>query len=145
MRARFALVVSQGPLAMAAEHGYSRADPMTGRQLVPMDEAKVHHVLLERLLAARGIDFDSAESYLSPSLDQMHDPEQLPGALQASSLLVEALKAEKTIAIYGDYDVDGVTSAAFLTKAKKVQLSTGRLGLLIVQSSGKQKVKDGQK
>ena len=44
----------------------------------------------------------------------MHDPEQLPGALEASALLVEALKAEKTIAIYGDYDVDGMTATSIL-------------------------------
>ena len=70
--------------------------------------------LLERLLAARGIDLDSAESYLTPSLDQMHDPEQLPGATEAAGLLVDAVRAEQTIAIYGDYDVDGMTATAIL-------------------------------
>ena len=70
--------------------------------------------LLERLLAARGIDMESAESYLTPSMDQMHDPDRLPGAIEAADLLVEALRADKTIAIYGDYDVDGMTATAIL-------------------------------
>jgi single-stranded-DNA-specific exonuclease len=70
--------------------------------------------LLDRLLAVRGVDPASVEAFLAPSMDQMHEPDLLPGAAAAADLLVEAIQNERSIAVYGDYDVDGITATAIL-------------------------------
>ena len=70
--------------------------------------------LLDRLLAVRGVDPASVEAFLAPSMDQMHEPDLLPGASAAADLLVEAIQNERSIAVYGDYDVDGITATAIL-------------------------------
>ena len=70
--------------------------------------------LLKRLLAVRGVDEASADAFLTPSMDQMHEPDLLPGAPEAADMLVDAIRAGCSIAIYGDYDVDGITATSIL-------------------------------
>ncbi len=48
---------------------------------------------------------------------QPGDPYQLQGMSKAVATIVETIQAEKTIAIYGDYDADGVTSSTLITQA----------------------------
>ncbi|MEM8836163.1 MAG: single-stranded-DNA-specific exonuclease RecJ [Planctomycetota bacterium] len=71
--------------------------------------------LTERVLRSRGFsDASEARAFLSPSLAAMHDPALLPGIDRASERLLDALRAGEPIAIYGDYDVDGITASAIL-------------------------------
>ncbi len=71
--------------------------------------------LVAQLLINRGVSCDtSSESFLFPQLSHLHAPKTLPGATQAATLIVEAIAAKKRIAIYGDYDVDGITGTAIL-------------------------------
>ncbi len=71
-----------------------------------------------RLLRARGIRSASdAEAFLSPSLGHMHDPSLLPGIGPAADRILQAIKRGERIVIYGDYDVDGITSTAILFHA----------------------------
>lgn len=73
--------------------------------------------LMGQLLAARGQDLDSADSYLTPRLrDLMPDPAQFKDMAAASARLADAIEAGEQIAIFGDYDVDGATSTALLTR-----------------------------
>jgi single-stranded-DNA-specific exonuclease len=66
-------------------------------------------------LARRGVtDAASAERYLNPSLDQLHDPFLLAGMEAGVERLLRARDGKEKIAIVGDYDVDGVTSTALL-------------------------------
>lgn len=68
-----------------------------------------------RLLVQRGIgDADSAQRFLHPDISHLHSPHLLADLDRAVERITRALDAGETIAIYGDYDVDGVTSAALL-------------------------------
>lgn len=71
--------------------------------------------LAERVLAARGfIDGDGVKAFLNPSLLQLHEPALMADVDRGAERLLGALGAGEPIAIYGDYDVDGVTATAIL-------------------------------
>ena len=68
-----------------------------------------------RALWARNIrDVATAGAYLSPRLDQLPDPFGLKGIDAAVARVQRALELREPISVYGDYDVDGVTSTALL-------------------------------
>jgi len=70
------------------------------------------------LLVARGHhDLGSAQSFLKPSLDQLHDPFLMRGMSDAVGRLLRAIDNRDPILIYGDYDVDGTTGTAVLLRA----------------------------
>ncbi len=71
---------------------------------------------LAELLARRGIsDQRAAEAFLHPDLSQLHDPHLLAGLDDAVRLLMRARERGETVALIGDYDVDGVSGTALLT------------------------------
>lgn len=73
--------------------------------------------ILARVLAGRGVGIDEVESFLEPRLrDLMPDPFTLQGMEQATERLVQAIERRETVAIFGDYDVDGACSAALLAE-----------------------------
>ena len=68
-----------------------------------------------RVLWARGQrDAAAAQRFLEPRLDQLPDPFGLKGIEAAVQRLQKALREREAISVYGDYDVDGVTSTALL-------------------------------
>ncbi len=71
--------------------------------------------LVARVLRARGLTEEGARTrFLDPSLRYLHDPSLMPDLDRAAARLLEAARAGEPIVIYGDYDVDGVTSIAIL-------------------------------
>jgi single-stranded-DNA-specific exonuclease len=70
--------------------------------------------LVQRVLAARGLIGPHAEAFLAPSLKHLHDPSLMPGLDRAAERLLAAARSGERIAIYGDYDVDGVSASAIL-------------------------------
>jgi single-stranded-DNA-specific exonuclease len=73
--------------------------------------------LVGRLIAGRGIGIDEAEQFLSPSLrDQLPNPSVFLDMDQAADRVARAIETSETIAIFGDYDVDGATSTAVLSR-----------------------------
>jgi len=73
--------------------------------------------IVGRLLAQRAIDVDHAPGFLEPRLrDQLPDPLHLRDMEAAAARLVRAVREGETIAVFGDYDVDGATSAALLAR-----------------------------
>jgi len=69
-----------------------------------------------RCLASRGVaDLDEARSYLSPRLAGLRRPEGLAGFAMAVERLARAVVHGERVGIWGDYDVDGVTTTALLT------------------------------
>jgi single-stranded-DNA-specific exonuclease len=69
------------------------------------------------LLVRRGFsDPGLARRFLRPSLDDLAPPEQLLGMTDAVARLGTALDRGETIFVHGDYDVDGMTSTAILTR-----------------------------
>jgi single-stranded-DNA-specific exonuclease len=68
------------------------------------------------LLVNRGImTAEEATLYLKSDLSQLHDPFLMAGMDDAVKRVMSAIENEESITVFCDYDVDGVTSAAFLT------------------------------
>jgi single-stranded-DNA-specific exonuclease len=73
--------------------------------------------LVAAVLVARGwTDPEKTHEFLNPSLDNLHDPRLLPDYEEAQNLILAAKEAEDLIFVHGDYDVDGVTSAALFNR-----------------------------
>ena len=73
--------------------------------------------LLARVLAGRGVLPDEAEAFLDPSIKRlMPDPSTLADMDAAAVRLADAVTRGESIAIFGDYDVDGATAAALLCR-----------------------------
>ncbi len=71
--------------------------------------------LSQRILAARGLtDRVAAEQFCHPRLTDLADPGLLPQIDRAVERIIDALRRDERIAIYGDYDVDGMTATAIL-------------------------------
>src|SRR5512144_461867 len=71
-----------------------------------------------RLLALRGhAPAETAKRYLRPRLDQLLPPEQMLDLSRAVDRLVQAVRQGETILVHGDYDVDGMSSTALMTRA----------------------------
>jgi single-stranded-DNA-specific exonuclease len=74
--------------------------------------------VMARLLCIRGLGvLDDARRFLSPRLDDLHDPFRLADMSTAVDRILAAIAAKERIAIHGDYDVDGVTSTVILRRA----------------------------
>jgi len=74
--------------------------------------------LTARLLVARGIaEADLAARFLAPRLANLRPPEGVADLPRAIERIAAALGAGEIIGVFGDYDVDGVTTAAILTSA----------------------------
>ena len=75
------------------------------------------HPIIARMLVQRGLTTpELADEFLNPTLDRLHDPLLLPDAEAACHRIKTALHNKEKILIYGDYDGDGVTSAALWTR-----------------------------
>jgi single-stranded-DNA-specific exonuclease len=91
----------------------------TGRDAV-QEGARLASVLgvpspLGRILWARGYrEPAQAERFLEPRFEHLPNPFELKGIEAAVSRLQRALAEREPICVYGDYDVDGVTSTALL-------------------------------
>jgi single-stranded-DNA-specific exonuclease len=71
--------------------------------------------IVSRLLAARGIGIDDAAHFLEPTLRVLlPDPSAMADMDIAAGRLADAVRRGETVAVYGDYDVDGACSAALM-------------------------------
>jgi single-stranded-DNA-specific exonuclease len=74
--------------------------------------------IVAKLLCQRGLDDpESAARFLSPSVDQLHDPFRLADMAVAVDRILAAIARKERIAIHGDYDVDGITSTVIVRRA----------------------------
>ncbi|HEY8182173.1 MAG TPA: single-stranded-DNA-specific exonuclease RecJ, partial [Thermoanaerobaculia bacterium] len=70
---------------------------------------------LRSVFVRRGVDTDEKFTrFVSPMLDDLHDPAGIHGIDTACERIFRAIRDRETIVIYGDYDVDGVTSIVLL-------------------------------
>ena len=74
--------------------------------------------LLKNVLAGRGIVSDAdTKQFLNPSIKEyMPNPSVLQDMDRAAKIIADAVQNHQKIAIYGDYDVDGITSTAVFVK-----------------------------
>jgi single-stranded-DNA-specific exonuclease len=92
-------------------------------RIKPHDPARIQSLsrgagispLVAQLLLNRGIDDPKrARAFLEARLGSLFDPELLPGAVDAAERIVRAIRDDRKIVIYGDYDVDGVCGTSIL-------------------------------
>jgi single-stranded-DNA-specific exonuclease len=70
---------------------------------------------LRALLVRRGVeDEDSYRRFVAPAIGDLHDPSTIHGMTHACERIARAVRDKEGIVIYGDYDVDGVTSIVML-------------------------------
>jgi single-stranded-DNA-specific exonuclease len=73
--------------------------------------------LLARILAGRNIEADAVEAFLDPTIKRsMPDPNVLTAMPEAAARIADAIARGEAVAIFGDYDVDGATSAALFAR-----------------------------
>jgi single-stranded-DNA-specific exonuclease len=91
------------------ERGAARALAIAQRHEIPE--------LLARILAGRNIEADAVDAFLDPTIKgSMPDPNVLTAMPEAATRIADAMTRGESIAIFGDYDVDGATSAAVLAR-----------------------------
>lgn len=84
---------------------------------VPLGDARipVANDTLRSILIRRGVTTEEEfRRFASPSLDDLHDPSTIHGMDHACERISRAVRDGEGIVIYGDYDVDGVTSIVML-------------------------------
>src|SRR5262247_999648 len=73
--------------------------------------------LLARIIAGRDVDVDQVDSFLDPTIKRlMPDPYTLTDMEAAATRIADGITRGESIAIFGDYDVDGVTASALLSR-----------------------------
>lgn len=71
--------------------------------------------MLARIIAGRGIEIDAVDDFLDPTIRKlMPDPSTVTQMEAAAKRIADAAQRGEHVAIFGDYDVDGATSAALL-------------------------------
>lgn len=70
--------------------------------------------LLATILVNRKIEENQIEMYLNPNRKNFHDPFLMPDMEIAVNRILKAMENKEKIIIYGDYDVDGITSITVL-------------------------------
>ncbi|MCY2951353.1 MAG: single-stranded-DNA-specific exonuclease RecJ [Planctomycetota bacterium] len=84
----------------------------------PLADSLKTSPLIAQMLINRGVtDADACRKFLSPSLKDLHEPDQISSLKQAAERMVRAIRDHEKIVIYGDYDVDGITATSILWHA----------------------------
>lgn len=74
-----------------------------------------YHSLLDLVMSTRGLDLDEDRNlFLSPPFAMTFDPFLFRDMEQACDTIINAIKNNKKIVVYGDYDVDGITSTSIM-------------------------------
>ncbi len=79
-------------------------------------ELNIHPVAADVLIQRGFRDEAAARLFLNPDLSQLHEPYLLKGMRTAVQRIKQAVAVGEQILIYGDYDVDGLTSTALLVR-----------------------------
>jgi single-stranded-DNA-specific exonuclease len=98
-------------------------------QLLPHDADAIEQLsralrvapAVAQLLRNRGLgEVESARRFLDAPLTGLHAPERLPGVTEAAERLLAAARQGRSICVYGDYDVDGLTGTTLLVQALRL-------------------------
>lgn len=88
-----------------------------GNMAIDGDATSLERDILAQLLMTRGVAGDDIERHANPTLREfLPDPSEFQDMETAAERISQAILANETITIYGDYDVDGATSAALLVE-----------------------------
>jgi single-stranded-DNA-specific exonuclease len=93
----------------------SRLDQAGQNRALAMSQTHGMPDLISRVLAGRGVAVEEAVEFLDPTIRAlMPDPYTLTDCEKAAKRLVEAIRSQQQVAIFGDYDVDGAVSSALM-------------------------------
>jgi single-stranded-DNA-specific exonuclease len=97
------------------------------------DLAAIHpNPLVARILFGRGItSAEEARAFADTRPAAPPSPWELPNMEEAVERITQALDTDETVAIFGDYDADGITSAVLLTRALRHHLGPERILTLL--------------
>ena len=96
-------------------------NPNPQKQLRLSDALGIHPIIAQ-LLINRGIsDPKEASTFLSADITQLHDPFLLKDMSKVVKRIHQARDKQERVLVFGDYDVDGVTSSTILNKILKEQ------------------------
>ncbi len=88
-----------------------------GNMALDGDAMSLERDILAQLLMTRGVASDDIIRHAAPTLrDFLPDPSEFRDMETAAERITQAVLAGETITVYGDYDVDGATSAALLVE-----------------------------
>lgn len=91
--------------------------PYDERTAITLSQRLKVSELTGRVMAARNVGLDDAQSFLNPTLrDLLPDPDHFKGMYEGVQRVAKAVQDGELIAIFGDYDVDGATSSALLRR-----------------------------
>jgi single-stranded-DNA-specific exonuclease len=91
------------------ERGSARALAIAQRHDLPE--------LLARIIAGRNVEVDAVEAFLDPTIKRsMPDPNVLTAMPEAAERIADAVMRSESVAIFGDYDVDGASSTALMAR-----------------------------
>jgi single-stranded-DNA-specific exonuclease len=111
------MTATPAPSASERDAGCIRRRRWRGRARPSVIPAGGWPDLIGRLLALRGINESDAARAFMLTAAEPPDPYALPALDVAIERLLRAVETRETVAIFGDFDVDGVTSAAQLSQA----------------------------
>ena len=92
-------------------------DPKLQRSL--SNHFKIHPIIAQLLINRGVMTLEAVESFLSPELSRLHDPFLLKDMDIAVKRIRQAQERKERVLVFGDYDVDGVTSSAIMHRALK--------------------------
>ena len=80
------------------------------------ESLRINPVLCKILVQRGATTYDEAKTFFRPTLDMLHDPFLLKDMDKAVDRIMQAITFHEKILVFGDYDVDGTSSVACMTK-----------------------------
>jgi single-stranded-DNA-specific exonuclease len=108
-------MLGEGALSLSGKRWLLKA--ADDRQALAISQRLNVPEVLGRVMADRGLDVETAPAFLAPKLKtHLPDPLHLKDMGKAAQRIADAVQAGETIAVFGDYDVDGATSSALFKR-----------------------------
>lgn len=79
------------------------------------EKFKLSHIVAQ-IIANKNLNDEQIEVFLAPTRNNFYDPFLMPDMDKAVSRIIKAIENKESVVIYGDYDVDGITSTTVLKK-----------------------------
>jgi single-stranded-DNA-specific exonuclease len=96
---------------------FARLDARREALAEEMTQLNMASPVLARVLAGRGISASMAPAFLAPTIrETLPDPARFTDMDRASGRIADAILKGETVAVFGDYDVDGAASCALIAR-----------------------------
>ena len=73
-------------------------------------------ILTASIIERKKLENEKIEIFLNPTRNNFYDPFLLPNMKIATDRIIKAIKEQEKVVIFGDYDVDGITSTTVLKR-----------------------------